>query len=222
MNVFEVLKSNEHLWKWNVKDKWIWKAEKRGRKCQNCVWRKLEGCCIWRTWSTKKIAHITLMFWWKSSSIDKREGGGREGWMLVWQWRSRQSVVGGWPNHSHLVAHTSKPLTCRHSTPPTHHQNPPAKTLLQKSVSYTLRGHNREASEAGGSKERVIEGDRDWCKLASVEEATSRIHIKWECGALLLNRWQHKVIETTAGEAARQTANGRDETRKTVRRDYLC
>ena len=81
MNVFEVLiaKSNEHLWKWNVKDKWIWKAEKRGRKCQNCVWKEIGGLLHLEDLVYQKNCPYNFNVLVKMSKQHWQEGGRREG-----------------------------------------------------------------------------------------------------------------------------------------------
>ena len=84
------------------------------------------------------------------------------GWMAEWQCRSRESVVGGGPNHSHSVADTGHKQTADHTSRSPAESS--SKDLPWQSLSLTSQEITIKKQQLKGKKERerkrVIQDDR--------------------------------------------------------------
>ena len=126
--------------------------------------------------------------WWCEGAPDSQSSAGRQTTNTLIPC-SQQSTV------THLPASTFQVV------------DPPSESGKVCLSDLETRIKNQE--EVGAEKER-LKSDLHWC-LTTVQPST-QLHTKsckWEqeCGNLVENKWQHKVIERTAGEA-RQTGGG--------------
>ena len=126
--------------------------------------------------------------WWCEGAPDSQSSAGRQTTNTPIP-ASQQSTV------THLPASTFQVV------------DPPSE--FGKVCLSDLETRIKNQEEVGAEKER-LKSDLHWC-LTTVQPST-QLHTKsckWEreCGNLVGNKWQHKVIERTAGEA-RQTGGG--------------
>ena len=163
------------------------------------IWEKFPKNTVFFSECSLSIVFVKMLKQWQE--------GGRRGWWCEGAPDSQSSAGRQTTNTPIRAANSQQSHTCRHLTIYIPSRWPSFR--IWQSLSLWSWDKNQESGESGSRKEK-LKSDLHWC-LTTVQPST-QLHTKsckWEqeCGNLVENKWQHKVIERTAGEA-RQTGGG--------------